>query len=43
MKELCTCGGTAVHAKPLKYSPDDAYARYRRTAKFSDFKEKGLI
>ena len=43
MKELCGCGGTAVQAKPPKYSPDDAYASYRRRAKAGDFKEKGLI
>jgi len=43
MKGLCKCGGTAVQAKPPKYSPDDAYACYRRKAKFSEFKEKGLI
>ena len=43
MKELCRCGGTAVQAKPPKYSPDDAYAGYRRKAKAGDFKEKGLI
>ena len=43
MKELCRCGGTAVQAKPPKYSPDDAYAGYRRRAKSSEFMEKGLI
>lgn len=43
MKELCKCGGAAVTARPPKYSPDDAYAGYRRKAKFNEFREKGLI
>ena len=43
MKEICKFGGTAVRAKPPKYSPDDAYAGYRRKAKSGVFTEKGLI
>ena len=43
MKEQCICGGTAVQVRPPKFSPDDAYAAYRRKAKFQILKEKGMI
>ena len=37
------CGKKAVTVVPLKYSPDDKYASYRRKVKEPSFKEKGLI
>jgi H/ACA ribonucleoprotein complex subunit 3 len=33
MKEKCSCGENAVTTKPAKYSPDDRFSSYRRTAK----------
>ena len=33
MSEKCSCGGKRMLCKPLKYSPEDKYAKYRRIAK----------
>ena len=33
MKDTCGCGGKVVNPKPVKYSPEDKYAEYRRKAK----------
>ena len=43
MKEIGACGNKATIPKPLKYSPDDKYADYRRKAKAKGYAEKGLI
>lgn len=43
MKGQCICGGIAVQVRPPKFSPEDAYAVYRRKAKFQVLKEKGMI
>ncbi|RME53475.1 ribosome biogenesis protein [Candidatus Woesearchaeota archaeon] len=31
--EACPCGGTRVSPKPPRYSPQDKYGTYRRSAK----------
>ncbi len=33
MNESCECGGTAVIARPPRYTANDPYAKYRRIAK----------
>ncbi len=38
MKEI-HCGKKTISPKPMKYSPEDKYGKYRRQVK----KEKGLI
>ena len=43
MKEVCSCGNTALLPKPLKYSPDDRLGVYRRKAKHEDYCKRGLI
>ena len=44
MKEKCPkCSITASNPKPLKYSPDDKYAGYRRKAKLEQWKKAGVI
>ncbi len=43
LKETCSCGGKALPAKPPKYSPQDAYGSYRRTAKADQLRKEGLI
>lgn len=43
LKEGCKCGGKASTTKPPKYSPDDKYANYRRTAKKELFEKEGLL
>jgi H/ACA ribonucleoprotein complex subunit 3 len=43
LKEACKCGGKAVTVRPAKFSPDDRHAKYRRTAKQEERKQKGLI
>lgn len=43
MKETCSCGSTAMNPKPLKYSPDDKFAEYKRKAKFDEYAKRGLI
>ena len=39
----CSCGGTAVALGPAKFSPEDAYGRYRRQAKKFILKERGFL
>lgn len=39
----CKCGGNTVKAGPAKFSPQDNYASYRRTAKADKLKEAGLL
>jgi len=43
LKESCKCGGTAFAPRPAKYSPEDNYGEYRRTAKRETLREKGLL
>jgi len=43
LKERCGCGGDAVNPKPPKYSPEDAYADYRRKAKRQSLVDAGLL
>lgn len=43
LKEKCSCGGKAVTSKPAKYSPEDKYASYRRTAKKEQLEKEGLL
>ena len=44
MKEKCPkCNIDASNPKPLKYSPDDKYASYRRKAKLEQWRKSGLI
>jgi H/ACA ribonucleoprotein complex subunit 3 len=44
LKEKCPlCGKDAIQPMPAKYSPEDPYGKYRREAKKSMLKEKGLI
>lgn len=40
MKEICSCGGTALTTRPPKYSPEDRFADYRRKAK--ELQKQGL-
>ena len=43
LKDICSCGGSALTPKPAKFSPEDKYAPYRRKAKLDSFKEEGLL
>ena len=43
MSEICSCGAKTAAAKPLKYSPEDKYAFYRRKAKSEQYSSRGLI
>ena len=43
LNEICKCGGRAVTVRPLRYSPQDPYAEYRRKAKESERRQQGLI
>ncbi len=44
MKEVCpACGEKAIIAKPLKYSPEDKLAPYRRSYKSEHLKKVGLL
>lgn len=43
MKEVCSCGSKTLNPKPLKYSPDDKFASYRRKAKLKEYQELGLL
>ncbi|MDO8660865.1 MAG: nucleolar RNA-binding Nop10p family protein [Candidatus Woesearchaeota archaeon] len=33
MTQIHSCGAKALSTKPLKYTPDDKYASYRRKAR----------
>ena len=43
MKEICECGNRTLLPKPMKYSPDDRLASYRRRAKLEEYAKRGLI
>ena len=43
MKEKCSCGGKTLLSKPLKYTPDDRLAAYRRKAKNEEYMRRGLL
>lgn len=43
MNEICDCGAKAATPKPAKFSPQDAYASYRRKVKLDDRKKGGLL
>ncbi|MCH7902800.1 nucleolar RNA-binding Nop10p family protein [archaeon] len=37
------CGTTANSPKPVKFSPEDPYGKYHRTAKKESLTERGLL
>jgi H/ACA ribonucleoprotein complex subunit 3 len=44
IREKCPkCGSAPMQQIPAKYSPEDAYGKYRREAKKEQLKEKGWI
>jgi rRNA maturation protein Nop10 len=43
LKKECSCGGKGITPIPPKYSPEDAYAKYRRQVKEEERKNSGLI
>jgi len=44
LKDLCPeCNSKTIEPKPPKYSPEDKYGKYRRTAKEAEYKEKGYL
>jgi len=43
LRKTCAKGHETVSPKPAKYSTEDAYGKYRRTAKEPLLKEKGLL
>ena len=44
LKEQCgTCSSKTVMPKPVKYSPEDHYAAYRRKAKEEQLRAKGWL
>ena len=44
LKDVCpACGSEAVRVGPAKFSPQDAYASYRRTAKADALRRAGLL
>jgi len=43
MKEVCACGSRTLVSRPLKYTPDDRFAPYKRKAKLEDYMKRGLI
>ncbi|MBI4140331.1 ribosome biogenesis protein [Candidatus Woesearchaeota archaeon] len=43
MNAVCSCGSSAVTVRPVKYSPLDKYASYRRQAKEPELTMKGLL
>ncbi|MBI2549066.1 ribosome biogenesis protein [Candidatus Woesearchaeota archaeon] len=43
LRERCACGEETKNPKPMKYSPDDSYASYRRKAKEAERKAQGLV
>ncbi|MFH1590626.1 MAG: RNA-protein complex protein Nop10 [archaeon] len=42
-EECATCGGKTQESKPPKYSPEDKYGGYRRTAKRETLEQEGLL
>ncbi len=43
MKDTCAKGHPSITTRPPKYSPDDKYAAYRRTAKKQKRVEQGIL
>ncbi len=43
MRVICDCGAKTLAPKPLKYSPDDHLAGYRRKAKIEEYRKRGLL
>jgi len=43
LKALCSCGAPNVVPRPAKFSPEDAYGKYRRQAKHDMLKERGFL
>ncbi len=43
MKESCICGAKTSPARPLKYSHEDKYARYKRKAMLGEYSKRELI
>ncbi len=43
LKEKCKCGEKAFMVKPAKYSPEDAYAKYRIISKQEERKRNNMI
>ncbi len=42
MKDAC-CGRKTINPKPMKFSPEDAYGKYRREAKKPELKMRDLL
>lgn len=42
LKDVC-CGKKTTNPKPMKYSPQDPYGKYRREAKRPKLKKRGLL
>ena len=43
LKALCACGANAMSVIPMKYSPLDKYAGYRRKAKEEERLRGGML
>lgn len=43
MEEICACGEKTSVVRPAKFSPEDAYASYRREAKRDKLRKEGLL
>lgn len=43
MKVMCDCGTETINPKPLKFSLDDKFSRYRRMAKAEEYMKRGLL
>ncbi|MEK6942695.1 MAG: nucleolar RNA-binding Nop10p family protein [Nanoarchaeota archaeon] len=42
MNSVCKCGAKALSPKPMKYSPLDKFASYRRKVMHEDYEKRGL-
>ena len=43
LKDTCKCGGKAVSPKPVNFSPEDPYTKYKRESKVEEYKKRDLI
>jgi len=43
MCDSCSCGSKTSNVKPLKYSPADRFAEYRRKAKIDEYVKRGIL
>jgi len=43
LEEVCSCGERSVSRAPMKYSPEDRTAKYRRVARKPDLQKRGLL